>query len=177
MAKVIMLARNFLKKHPKTAQPTYFVEKVLNSLNISYRGNDVPLIGANSSALEDNRFSTELLAIFRKTLDPLCADEKHHTMRAGKRWKTGDKASLRIWSGDPYDSPQITIAPDVEITVKDVEICDKGQIYIDGKEYLHIVEAIELAKNDGLSPADFLLWIGYPFSGQLLIWNNNDLPY
>lgn len=40
---------------------------------------------------------------------------KEHTIRKGKRWKVGDKFSPRIWSGKPYKSKQIILAPDTEI--------------------------------------------------------------
>lgn len=162
--------------HPKAGQPTFFPEKVLNSLGISYRVNEVFLIRLNSGQLDKNKFATDLLAEFYKSLKGLEAGEKHHTMREGKRFKTGDKASLRVWSGKPYASPKIIIADDVELTVKDVEISGiGGWITIDGKE---MGNPELLAMNDGLSETDLADWFKRkPFSGQLLIWNNNNLPY
>ena len=158
MSKVITLSRNFMKTHPKAGEPTYFVEKVWKSL-------DIKLEGVEYDAAVRAGFET----------DGLFAP-KHHTIRGGKRFKTGDKVSLRVWSDKPYRSPQITIAPDVELTVRDVEIDEMRTIWIDGVRLSVSCEV--LALNDGLSQDDFVSWFSeLPFSGQIYIWNNNNLPY
>lgn len=116
---------------------------------------------------------------------------KKHTIRSGKRWKTGDMASIRVWGDDinpksgrkgPYHSKQITIASDVEVVVFDFEI-KKGSIYIQGKcvydfceeKDINIVNLKKLAENDGLTDSDLLSWFKYPndFSGQIICWNKS----
>lgn len=157
MAKVIRLSRTFQKGHPKAGEPTHFVEKALKSLSFIHNDTDVRIY---------------------QSVSP-----KHHTIRAGKRWKTGDMASLRVWSGKPYRSPQIAIAPDVELTVKDVQIKNM-HLYIDNA-YVGLLLPNQSSKidalivNDGLNYADFRSWFNLPchFVGQILIWNNQNLPY
>lgn len=168
MAKVITISRVFMQGHPKAGQPTLFVEKIWNSLLIA----DIEV--------EDYIYEVGKKLGYQYADDCLYAvdqmEPKHHTIRGSKLRKTGDKVSLRIWSGKPYRSPQIIIAPDVTLTVKDIEISGVGGwITINGKE--GIMPEI-LAKNDGLSEIDLAYWFGMkPFSGQLLIWNDDNLPY
>lgn len=44
-------------------------------------------------------------------LDDTISDQKHHTIRAGNRFKTGDYFSPRVWSGSPYNSKQLNMRP------------------------------------------------------------------
>lgn len=160
MSKVITVSRTFPAYHPKKEQPTYFVEKILKALPHLHPRNAIVTKGLNAFFNEQ---------VYANALS------KHHTIRAGKRWKTGDKASLRVWSGKPYRSPQIIIAPDVELVVKDFEIDIDGCIWIDGNYFAH---PEILAEYDGLTEDELSQWFNkVPFSGQLLIWNNNNLPY
>lgn len=171
MSKVIMVSRTFPEYHPKKGEPTYFVENIWKSLwegKLPMLHSDLSEYGLTYKYFNDHL--TELVA-------------KHHTIRAGKRWKTGDMASLRVWSGKPYRSPQITIAPDVELTVKDVQIKNL-HLYIDSV-YVGLLLPNQndrisgIMENDGLTYTDFYSWFKLPchFSGQILIWNNNNLPY
>lgn len=168
MSKVITLSRSYPAYHRKKNDPTLFVEKVWKSLLDS--GIDVAdyiyEVGKslNYQYADDVIFSVDI------------SQPKHHTIRKGKRWKTGDKASLRIWSGKPYRSKQITIAPDVELTVKDIDIDTYFNVVVDG---VFIPFHEDLAKNDGLTGTDLIGWFApsLPFSGQILIWNNKTLPY
>jgi hypothetical protein len=109
-------------------------------------------------------------------------EPKYHTIRAGHRWKVGDKFSPRVWSGKPYQSKQIIIAPEIEVKkVWDFKI--KKYLhdwYIDyadhsicyGYEQFSRLETI--AKNDGLTRQDFFDWFKYPshFEGQIICWND-----
>ena len=102
MAKVITFSRTFPAYHPKAGQPTYFVEKFYNSLFSRNNLMDYP------KGLEINESILEM---------------KNHTIRAGERWKKGEYFSPRVWSGKPYNTPQIILAKDTLITdVYDFEI-------------------------------------------------------
>jgi len=130
MSRIITFSRTFPAYHPKKGQPTYFVEKLLSSINYKYYD-------------EDRQFNPRL------SVDSF--EPKHHTIRSGNRWKVGDKFSPRVWSGKPYNSKMITIAPDIEIKQiwgfqKDL-ISDKW--YINGIE-MSSAARIDLALNDGL---------------------------
>lgn len=161
MAKVITVSRHFMSEHPKAGKPTFFAEKIMAALAEYMPGYSIP---SDFTDWDWHEYYN--------------ARPKLHTIRSGKRWKVGDMMSVRVWSGKPYTSHQIAIAPNFELPrVADIEISKLGQISIDGKDYCHICEAIELAKNDGLTPVDFLTWIGYPFSGQIIFFTTLKMPY
>lgn len=90
-------------------------------------------------------------------VDKIISGEKSHTIRAGNRWKVGDKFSPRVWSDKPYRSPQIEFAPAIEVKkVFDFKVTDDGYL-LNGKS-LNLDGLTELAKNDGLGADDFELW-------------------
>ena len=103
---------------------------------------------------------------------------KHHTIRAGHRFKAGEYFSPRVWSGKPYNSKQITIAPDIQILkVWDFKILD-GWVYVGdmgvGKQLFTTI-----ANNDGLNMEDLKSWFKYPKSTgpmQIICWNK-DIEY
>lgn len=161
MAKVITFSRVFPAYHPRAGGNTYFVEQIWNGLN-EY-GLPVP---KNSDLPKDFMWSILPLSNF---------NSKVHTIRAGKRWKAGDKFSPRVWSGKPYNSKQIIIAPDIEIKkVWDIGLRIRG----DFKEfYCNDCDLIgtsisEIAKNDGLTTEDLFSWFNKPFEGQIICWSD-----
>lgn len=164
MAKVITFSQFYPSYHPRKGQPTYFVEKILESL-----------IG---TSYEENITDEMLLRckmIFRTHVWP-----KHHTIRAGHRFKVGDWFSPRVWSGVPYKSKQIIIAPDIQVKKTwDVEIdeCDVWAIGLPGTQIKYLDENQEaaIAKNDGLTEQDLYLWFKEtkkPFDGQVICWSD-----
>lgn len=175
MAKVITFSRNFPVGHSNAGQPTHFVEKIYKGL---YLMKSVPKEiqdTFNYSIMND----TSILP-------------KIHTIRAGKRWKVGDKFSPRVWTGKPYASKQLEISPELTLqTVIDFEIeLDKDYIciligdavmYEENSTFCTQLEALTtLAKNDGLSLQDFKDWFKWgkqPFKGQLLSWMPLDMYY
>jgi len=177
MSKVITFSRTFPAYHPKAGQPTYFVEKFYNSI---YRN-------GSESMEEIGRINQHLPpAVFMPFLDSMvaCEERKHHTIRAGHNWKVGDKFSPRVWSGRPYNSKQVVIAPDVEIKkVWDIEIkefsdgrwIDFGNYKISEHMAFPMTVLPLLARNDGLELQDLLDWFKFPkpFTGQILCWNEN----
>jgi hypothetical protein len=166
MAKVITLARQFPSYHPKAGGLTSFTQKVCRSLLI-----EVPI--------ELRRFNTIVVdgdMWYEPTMEP-----KHHTVRLGRRWKDGDMASLRVWSGKPYNSPQIKICEDVKVRVVDIVLDFKNRlIYRKDGSVMHVIPALFLANNDGLSLQDFLDWFkhkenrkkGIAIEAQILIWGD-----
>ncbi len=118
-----------------------------------------------------------IYSIRRLDLEP-----KHHTIRAGSRFKVGDKFSPRVWSGKPYNSKQIIIAPDIEVK-KVFEIGIYSGIVIDKKgfceayNYKPSENLTKLSSNDGLSVQDMLDWFQVEkkkeFTGQIICWNEN----
>lgn len=165
MAKVITFSRTFPAYHPKAGQPTYFVEKFWESQQRQE---------VLTKYIQDYKSSND----FNYTK----YGAKHHTIRAGKRRKEGDYFSPRVWSGKPYNTSQIIIAPDTLITkIYDFEINDRGYVFINGKRLWTdlstplIKDIKEIATNDGLSSEDLLAWFKYPkpFSGQIICWNES----
>lgn len=108
---------------------------------------------------------------------------KHHTIRAGNRWKVGDWFSPRVWSGKPYASKQIEFAPPIQIKkVYPILINTRfitPVLFINDAQK-HFTLFNSLAKNDGLEYNDFVSWFrlhpkakSEPFTGQILCWNES----
>ena len=166
MSKVITFSRVFPSYHPKAGQPTYFVEKIWNTFRSKW----------------DFSLPDEFVPFVREYVklklvgEPLFfSGVKHHTIRAGHRFKVGDKFSPRVWSGKPYRSPQITIGPDIEIKmIQDIEVDGDGCIWIisdTDNEDSSVLET--LALNDGLTLPDLQAWFNKPMTGQIICWNEN----
>ena len=169
MSRVLTFSRAYPAYHPKKGNETFFVEKIVRGLH---------RLGNEPWDIEDAIFSEEMYYI---------VEPKWHTIRAGNRWKAGDKFSPRVWSGKPYASKQIIIAPDIEIkSVQDIKIeVDKDYVCIlidnwpffeENKNMVTQIEAFEtLAKNDGLTLDDLKAWFKYPkpFTGQIICWNES----
>jgi hypothetical protein len=167
MSKVITFSRQFPVYHPRKGEPTFFVEKIINSLPTF---DNKELVG-NPDYLK-----------FCRSFNYENTDIKYHTIRAGSKWKVGDKFSPRVWSGKPRRSKQIIIAPDIEIKkVWNIEIInsdgagdyDKGFWVKIDNEVIADFMVNELAINDGLNIDDFHAWFNKPvFTGQIICWNN-----
>ena len=114
MSKVITFSTTFPTYHPKAGEPTFFVEKIWESIRTKSN--------IDSPQYHYCKFEFDLMHWMKYS-------PKHHTIRAGNRWKAGEKFSPRVWSGKPYNSKQITIAPDIEINkVWNIEIINKSII-------------------------------------------------
>jgi len=175
MSKVMTFSRVFPSYHPRAGEPTYFVEKIWESLGDCFYD-------------QVSRQLTEVVNFDTMPLSTKSFDPKHHTIRAGHRWKVGDKFSPRVWSGQPYKSKQIIIAPDIEVkkvwtfdVVKDgdyvMAAIDRWPFYEENKDFVTNVEGFEtLAKNDGLSVPDLKAWFKWPKPTgemQIICWNES----
>ena len=163
MSRVITFSRYFPAYHPRKGEPTYFVEQIYNGFYSKNNLMDYP------NGLDVNDFVKGI---------------KHHTIRAGNRWKVGDKFSPRVWSGKPYNSKQIIIAPDIEIKKVwsvTIDLVDQYEriYWVDDNGNENHIDETEIAKNDGLTSNDFYDWFDTPenrkqvFSGQIICWNEN----
>lgn len=166
--KVLTFSKAFPKGHPKAGQRTHFVEQILNL--VMPRG--------ENGIINKDDIAPEILPFINDFVLLDGAARKHHTIRAGSRWKVGDMASLRIWSGKPYRSKQIEFAQvevkrvwPVTIIIDDIfnPICSGDKILPAGL----------VARNDGLESDDFVNWFkGHPkkevviFTGQIICWSD-----
>lgn len=188
MSKVITFSRTFPSYHPQAGEPTYFVEKFLQWYWDSF---DLPYYSL--CELIERMNPGKNVEDFVGTLDTESVQiHKNHTIRAGNRFKAGDKFSPRVWGTDinpksgrcgPYHSKQIILAPDMEVKkVWDFKIYGEKsetpfQITVDGfvvndtSLSHYIIE--EVAKNDGLTMDELMSWFKYPkpFTGQIICWN------
>jgi len=180
--KVLTFSTTFPKGHPRIGQPTYFIEQILNS--ILPRGEN-GIINRDDIAPEILPFINDFVLLDGQL-------QKHHTIRAGSRWKAGDMASLRIWSGKPYQSKQIEFAQVEVKRVWSIEINNRfgaasfevvingtiyGQLHFGNDKDQNEAGLITLAKNDGLELQDFVDWFEiHPkkkeavFKGQVICW-------
>lgn len=170
MSRVMTFSRVYPSYHPKAGQPTYFVEKILRSqitdeyMSTYYHNMEVlrsfggyDIIGLNLKPLE--------------TFTP-----KHHTIRAGHRWKAGDWFSPRVWSGQPYRSKQIQFAPDIQVKkVWNIEMRfeQTSPVAIIENRVIMFDQFKALATNDGLLPSDMMAWFNKTMHGQIICWNES----
>lgn len=158
MSKVITFSRFFPPHHVHHGQPTDFVEKFWSGLL---------------------KIDRELYADYLHP-DGVPYEEyppKFHTIRAGLRFKAGDKFSPRIWQNVPYKSKQLQFAPDMvvkktwgfEMKCGAAKGALVQECFINGKR----ANASQIAKNDGLELVDFLSWFNRPFTGQVISWTEH----
>lgn len=155
MSKVIIFSRVFPAYHPRKGEETHFPEKVMAGL---------------ADYLPDYKIPDEM--VLWDWYEYYNAIPKWHTIRAGNRFKVGDKFSPRIWSDKPYRSKQITIAPDIEIKKTYNFVCEGELFYLEGHQV--DVTSSDIPENDGLSSDDFLNWfpVNKYFSGQIICWSS-----
>lgn len=170
--KYIMCSRHFPKGHPKAGRPTYFVEKILLGLLQAEEITIGRCIELARHVFNKDHPVCSYNAI--RTYD--CRSFKHHTIRPNSRFKPGDMASLRVWSGAPYRSKQIEFA---QVEVKKVWRVEIGEFWWIDNNILEHNQVVELAKNDGLIYDDFVSWFNiHPkkkeqvFRGQIIAWSN-----
>lgn len=173
MARVITFSTKFPAYHPKAGQPTYFVEKIWATL-VDHLGFSEP-----KYFLKDYPHLTDIM-MNPEVYKPA---PKLHTIRRGERWKAGDHFSPRVWSGKPYVSKMLTIAPDIKIQRTVPFEMDLNGVYsIDGKYIWDEIGPV-LAKNDGLTEDEMFQWLmpdynkPVAFKGQILILADHNLPY
>lgn len=181
MSRVITFSRVFPKYHPKAGEPTYFIEKIWQQLKTdNFRDGEYTIYSNHPRLMKDGHWQLPITWRDQKF------NPKYHTIRNGnRRWKVGDKFSPRVWSGKPYASKQITIAPDIEVKkVWNIEILfETNQIHIgipNGENQWLLLSAGDVAKNDGLSVHDFYNWFDTPknrkqkiVKAQIICWNKN----
>lgn len=178
MTIVRTFSRVFPSYHPKKNEPTFFVEKIYNSFDISWNKNG--LLYTKLVELNPLRTPTELNR-FWDSLNTSAEIQKHHTIRAGHHFKPGHKISPRVWSGAPYNSKQIIFSEDIVVEkVWNVEFEDESlSIASNMKGYRALIPIGDVAMNDGLEYDEFMDWfILSPeykkkkrFVGQIICWS------
>lgn len=183
MSRVITFSTTFPAYHPKAGNPTLFPYKIWKSLGMKLSKDIYPKFVNDEFCMRSLNKGHNYYKICDMLTEAMHRQDfempKHHTIRAGNRWKAGDKFSPRIWSGKPYNSTQIIISPDIEIKkVWDIKI-DGFCFWI--KEptqkvynWLRTRDVIRLAENDGLILKDLCGWFKAPcqFQGQIICWND-----
>lgn len=181
MSTVRTFSRHFPAHHHKANQATFFVEKIYASLQ------ELPQYDNFFSKFESEIDSMNGMKPYSTVKDFLNSLQlsrsykpKHHTVRAGHHFKVGDTFSPRVWSGKPYASKQMIIAPDIEVKkVWNFEM-DDYKILLNGHLFYHQHVSIwhehmeELALNDGLTMGEMFNWFRMPskFEGQIICWND-----
>lgn len=168
MSKVIMFSTVFPAYHPRKGEPTYFVEKIWKGLYDNEPSGYIPF----EWQAYDEAFPTG--DKYDENLNIHIHLPKFHTIRNGNRWKVGDKFSPRVWSGKPYRTKQVIIAPDIEIK-KLWTFISNGDYFFIGNKQVDVTSS-DIPQNDGLSSDDFLDW--FPVENkikelQIICWNEN----
>lgn len=148
----------FPSYHPRAGQRTYFVESIMKCL---YTNKDAGMEEPDGIDFDLGMFIEGKI--------------KHHTIRAGHRWKAGDKFSPRVWSGKPYASKQIQFAPDIEVKKVWSFSIGLAAVYIDQQRWIDKSFIKKVSENDGLEMQDFLDWFQYPkpFNGEIICWSDS----
>ena len=177
MSRVITFSRAYPAYHQRKGEPTFFPEKLFNSLHRAagiYFTHHYSIVSLNPGKEKEADSFWDTVEMNYDNLG-----FKGHTIREGHRWKVGDKFSPRVWSGKPYHSKQIIIAPDVEIKkVWNFKI-ESGIFWILGTGGRALAlsknQISRIAANDGLSAEDFKTWFQYPkpFKGQIICWDKS----
>jgi len=186
MAKTIIFSRNFPSYHRHAGDKTYFVESVLKGLNI-------PIDEAYHEFLfreNIDKFSIEQINEFYESLYKNFEHTrtKVHTIRPTTRFKVGEPASFRVWSGKPYHTPQMTFAyatinqiipVELHTGVEAVKINDGAY---DFENYEKVIT--KMSSNDGLGPLDFISWFDgkkqkglFSFVGKIIVFAEEPVEY
>lgn len=201
MSRVLTFSRTYPAYHPRRSEPTFFVEKILNAIGVEFWSPQYlqKLFLLNTQNIAKGKLTYNDIESFYNGLNSQINSKKMHTIRAlrkdGLLWKPGDTFSLRVWSGEAYNSPQIIIAPDIEVNkVWDFEIRNEFDsegwynfFYINNRLVMDDCSSSEprplslqvLAKNDGLEDVDMIDWFKAEwykvcnFKGQIICWNNS----
>lgn len=174
MAKVTTFSRYFPKTHPSSGEPTYFVEQILHQQKVNYKSRKyfLCLLDLNRQKIDEGKLTRKDIMDFQDSLVDDVENFKHHTIRNGFRYKQDEYFSPRVWSKNPYNSPQIIFLP-LTIIKKtyEIEIKEDFEILLNGR-CLGGVYNVLVANNDGLYWADFKNWFSkLPFSGQIICWS------
>lgn len=155
MSKVTTFSRSFPSYHPKSGNPTFFVENIQHQFGCIWL----------------DEMSEECQKTVR--LRP-----KKHTVRKGSCFKAGEKFSPRIWSGVPYKSKQKIFCPDIEVKkVWDITINFAYELIKINNKEIDPSHFEMLAHNDGLTFDEFESWFGKKlFQGQIICWDD-DVQY
>lgn len=182
MSKIITFSTAFPSYHPRKGKRTFFPEQILSQLGIDYT-----TIEYMDMLDELNPNKIPLCREFWENLKvEFTEDKKGHTIRAGHRWKVGDKFSPAIWQlpGGRYTkgNKQIIIAPDITVVKTwDVAISNAGVGFLSKQNesdellvsFIDIVQLEMIAKNDGLELLDLINWFNKPMVGQIICWAEN----
>lgn len=168
--KILTFSRYFPKGHPKAGEQTHFVEKIWNC----FRNENWSLPDSFSKWAKNFPFKTdEYLKAIKAIPEVGC---KFHTIRTGSRFKSGDMASLRVWSDKPYRSKQIEFA---QVEIKRTWNITINEFWFINDRILEHDQVVELAKNDGLTYDDFIAWFAchpkkkeHRFDGQIIAWDS-----
>lgn len=154
------------KQKFKDGKPTYFIEKIWDSLIEEF--NDFTQYRPDFIMSYRNKFNNHWDSTERIL-------PKRHTIREDKngRWKPGMKIHFFIGSRTLF---AFLFAPVVECkSVQKIEIYTRDSLHfmkIDGR-FLNHLEAENLAINDGFDNVeDFFNWFNDDFEGKIIHWTN-----
>jgi len=176
------VSRVFPTYHPRAGESTYFVEKIWKSIGWVEYG---VLLDNNLKFIDSANKVSDIIQDFARGIESenTIFAPKHHTIREKgvNPVKVGDTLTLFSWSGRPYRSSQIVIAPQIEIKqVWDFDLfkygCQGTTLCINGVEKPKDL-LIDIAMNDGLSTNELFNWFKYPkkpvMQHQIICWSDS----
>lgn len=187
--KYINFTKTFLKGHPKHGQPTYFILKILNSINAQKFGDNSyrlrtwylnELQNLNKKNIELGKINLKHLVQF---IDEINADHdkiiesypklgehvvtrKHTTIRHNTNLKVGELFSPRTWLKQPYKSPQLIFWQPLGVANIDSFEILGNDVWRLNKRPLSLEAKKSIAAADGLTLREMEDWFTKPVKAQ-----------
>lgn len=143
---VITLSKRFPTRHNRAGDLTFFLEALSNALH-----------NAEATLTVDDADDTSI-QIYERKIHTIRANYPLWAKRIAEVERGEACLSIRQWSGKPYRSKQVEIAKltkEDSVGIQKTEITnDLSECIIGGRHYSYV----DIARNDGLHPADWLDW-------------------
>ena len=155
---VITLSKRFPTGHNRAGDLTFFLEALSNALH-----------NAEATLTVDDADDTSI-QIYERKIHTIRANYPLWAKRIAEVERGEACLSIRQWTGKPYRSKQVEIArltKEDGVGIQKVELTnDLAECITGGRHYSYV----DIARNDGLHPADWLDWFkGYDLAQPMAI--------
>lgn len=155
---VITLSKRFPAGHNRAGDLTFFHEALSNALH-----------NTEATLTVDDADDTSI-QIYERKIHTIRANYPFWAKRIAEVERGEACLSIRQWTGKPYRSKQVEIArltKEDGVGIQKVELTnDLAECITGGRHYSYV----DIARNDGLHPADWLDWFkGYELAQPMAI--------
>lgn len=163
---VITLSKRFPTGHNRAGDLTFFHEALSNALH-----------NTEATLTVDDADDTSI-KIYERKIHTIRANYPLWAKRIAEVERGEACLSIRQWTGKPYRSKQVEIArltKEDGVGIQKAELTnDLAECIIGGRHYSYV----DIARNDGLHPADWLDWFkGYELTQPMAIIHFTQFRY